>query len=291
VSRTPDERFAALPDFPHAPRYTDVDGLRIAWVEAGPADGPPVVLFHGEPTWSFLWRKVIPPLVAAGHRCLAADMPGFGRSDKPEDLGWYSYDRHVGVLLAWLDQLDVRAATAVVHDWGGPIGMRCFVERPERFERIVIMDTGFFTGEQPMTEAWIAFRNFVERTEDLPVGFLVDGGTRRELEPAEVAAYEAPFPTVASKAGARAFPLILPTSPDAPGAAAGRRVRDAMVTDERPKLLIWADGDPIIPLAAGRRIAELLGADPPAVIPQASHFLQEDGGEELGRRIAAWVSG
>ncbi len=290
VSRTPDERFAALPGFPYAPRYTEVDGLRIAWVEAGPADGPPVVLFHGEPTWSFLWRTVIPPLAGAGLRCLAADMPGFGRSDKPEDLDWYSYDRHTEVLLAWLDELDVRGATAVVHDWGGPIGMRCFVERPERFDRIVITDTGFFDGAQPMTEAWTAFRNFVERTEDLPIGFLVDGGTQRELAPEEVAAYEAPFTTPASKAGARAFPLMVPTSPDMPGAAEGRRVRDAMRADPRPKLLIWADGDPIIPAAVGARVAELLGAEAPTLIPRASHFLQEDGGEELGRRIAAWVT-
>jgi haloalkane dehalogenase len=289
VSRTPDERFAELPGFPHEPRYTEVDGLRIAWVEAGPADGPPVVLFHGEPTWSFLWRKVIPPLADAGYRCLAADLPGFGRSDKPEDVGWYSYDRHVEVLLAWLDERDLRGATAVVHDWGGPIGMRCFVERPDVFDRIVITDTGFFDGEQRMTDAWKAFRDFVERTEDLPVGFLVNGGTKRELAPEEVAAYEAPFPTPASKAGARAFPLMLPTSPDMPGAAEGRRVREAMVADGRPKLLIWADGDPIIPEATGRRIAELLEAEPPTLIPDASHFLQEDGGEELGRRIAAWL--
>jgi haloalkane dehalogenase len=289
VFRTPDERFAALPGFSHEPRYVDVDGLRIAWVEAGPADGPPVVLFHGEPTWSFLWRAVIPPLAAAGLRCLAADMAGFGRSDKPEDLAWYSYDRHTAVLLAWLDALDVRDATAVVHDWGGPIGMRCFVERPERFARIVITDTGFFDGDQPMTDAWRRFRDFVERTEDLPVGFLVDGGTQRELDPEEVAAYEAPFPTAASKAGARAFPLMLPTAPDMPGAAEGRRVREAMRADPRPKLLIWADGDPIIPAAVGERMAELLGADAPTLIPDASHFLQEDGGEELGRRIAGWI--
>jgi haloalkane dehalogenase len=290
VSRPPEERFAALPDFPYAPRYTDVDGLRIAWVEAGPPDGPPVVLFHGEPTWSFLWRKVIPPLADAGLRCLAADLPGFGRSDKPEEIGWYTFDRHTEVMLAWLDALDVRGATAVVHDWGGPIGMRCFVERPERFDRIVITDTGFFDGAQPMTDAWTRFRDFVERTEDLPVGFLVNGGARRELAPEEVAAYEAPFPTAASKAGARAFPLMLPTTPDASGAAAGRRVREAMVADPRPKLLIWADGDPIIPAVVGERMAALLGAEPPSLIPDASHFLQEDGGEELGRRIAAWVT-
>ena len=288
--RTPGERFAALPEFAYEPRFTEVDGLRIAWVEAGPADGPPVVLFHGEPTWSFLWRKTIPPLADAGFRCLAADMAGFGRSDKPQDLGWYSYDRHTEILLAWLDELDVRGATAVVHDWGGPIGMRCFAERPERFDRIVITDTGFFDGDQPMTDAWKAFRDFVERTEDLPIGFLVNGGTQRELTPEEVAAYEAPFPTASSKAGARAFPLMLPTSPDMPGAAAGRRVRDAMLADPRPKLLVWADGDPIIPPAVGEQIAAMLGAAPPTLIPDASHFLQEDGGEELGRRIAAWVS-
>ncbi len=286
--RTPDERFATLPDFPHAPRYLDHDGLRIAYVDAGPEDGPIVWLQHGEPTWGFLWRTVAEPLIEAGYRCILPDLVGFGRSDKPEALEDYSYDAHVGWMAALAEHLDLRDAALVVHDWGGPIGMRLFVEQPDRFERIALLDTGFFTGEQRMTEAWTAFRDFVERTDDLPVGFLVNGACASELPPEVVAAYEAPFPTAASKAGARAFPLILPTAPDMPGAAAGRAVRDAMVADERAKLLLWGAADPIIPLGAGEKLAELLGA-PIEAVPGASHFLQEDAGERIGERLAGWL--
>src|SRR4051794_27560303 len=176
--RTPDDRFASLPDFPFEARYRDWDGLRLAHVDEGA--GAPVVFFHGEPTWSFLWRKVMPPLLDAGLRCIAPDLPGFGRSDKPVDLDWYSYDRHTAAMSALVEDLDVRDATAVVHDWGGPIGLRLAVEHPERFSRLVILDTGLFTGRQAMTDAWIAFRDFVDRTEDLPVGFLVKGACKQD---------------------------------------------------------------------------------------------------------------
>jgi haloalkane dehalogenase len=286
--RTPDERFADLPGFPYQPHYRDVDGLRLAHVDEG--EGDPVVFVHGEPTWSFLWRKVMPPVLEAGYRCIAPDHAGFGRSDKPTDLGWYSYDRHSELFAHLLEHLDLRGATLVVHDWGGPIGLRAAVEQPERVARIVVMDTGLFTGEQPMTDAWKAFRDFVERTEDLPVGFLVKGACAREMPDEVFAAYEAPFPEPAAKAGARAFPLMLPTSPEMPGAAAGKRVLDALRTDERPKLHLWADSDPIIPFKVGERFAAAINAEPPEPVENASHFLQEDAGEELGRRIAAWLS-
>ena len=180
-----------------------------------------MIFFHGEPTWSFLWRKVIPPVRDAGFRCLAPDLAGFGRSDKPTDIDFYSYDRHTELTATLLEDLDVRGATAVVHDWGGPIGLRLAVEHPERIERLVILDTGLFTGHQKMTDAWIAFRDFVERTEDLPVGMLVRGACKTDPGDEVIAAYEAPYPNAASKAGARAFPLMIPTTPDAPGAAGG----------------------------------------------------------------------
>jgi haloalkane dehalogenase len=286
--RTPDERFADLPGFPYQTHYRDVDGLRLAHVDEG--EGDPVVFVHGEPTWSFLWRKVMPPVLEAGYRCIAPDHAGFGRSDKPTDLGWYSYDRHSELFAHLLEHLDLRGATLVVHDWGGPIGLRAAVEQPERVARIVVMDTGLFTGEQPMTDAWKAFRDFVERTEDLPVGFLVKGACAREMPDEVFAAYEAPFPEPAAKAGARAFPLMLPTSPEMPGAAAGKRVLDALRTDERPKLHLWADSDPIIPFKVGERFAAAINAEPPEPVENASHFLQEDAGEEIGRRIAAWLS-
>ena len=287
--RTPDERFAEPPGFPYEPVYREVDGLRLAHIDEG--EGEPVVFVHGEPTWSYLWRKVIPPVLEAGRRCIVPDHAGFGRSDKPTELGWYSYDRHSELFVELLDRLDLRDATVVVHDWGGPIGLRAAVERPERIGRMVVMDTGLFTGEQPMSDAWKAFRDFVERTEDLPVAFLVKGGCAREMPDEVVAAYDAPYPSPESKAGARAFPLMLPTSPEMPGAAAGRRVREALRDDARPKLCLWADADPIIPFAVGERFAAAIGAEPPLKIENASHFLQEDAGEEIGRRIADWMRG
>jgi haloalkane dehalogenase len=253
-------------------------------------EGRPVVFFHGEPTWSFLWRKVIPPVRDAGFRCIAPDLAGFGRSDKPTDIGWYSYDRHVELIGALLEELDLREATAVVHDWGGPIGLRLAVEHPDRIERLVAMDTGLFTGRQRMTDAWNAFRDFVARTEDLPVSMLVRRACKTDPGDEVAAAYDAPFPSPESKAGARAFPLILPTSPEMPGAEAGQRVVDALRGDSRPTLMLWADSDPVLPPEVGRRFAEAIGRDEPEPVEGASHFLQEDRGEEIGRRIAEWLT-
>jgi haloalkane dehalogenase len=285
--RTPDELFEGLPEFPFAARWREFRGLRLAHLDEG--EGPPVLFLHGEPTWSFLWRKVIPPVRDAGYRCIAPDLPGFGRSDKPMEIEWYSYDRHTEAVARLLEDLDVREATVVVHDWGGPLGLRLAVEHPDRISRIVVLDTGLFTGHQAMTETWIAFRDFVARTDDLPVGLLVRRACRRDPGDAVIAAYDAPFPSVASKAGARAFPLILPTSPEMPGAEAGQRVLDAMRADTRPKLVLWADSDPVLPLETGRRFAAALGTEIDHVIADASHFLQEDAGAEIGQRIADWL--
>ena len=285
--RTPDELLDGLPDFAFSARYRQLDGLRLAHLDEG--DGEPVIFCHGEPTWSFLWRKVIPPVRDAGYRCIAPDLPGFGRSDKPVGLDWYSYDRHTETVAALLEKLDLRAATVVVHDWGGPIGLRLAVEHPGRIAKIVVLDTGLFTGHQQMTDAWLAFRDFVARTEDLPVGFLVKGACARDPGEAVIAAYDAPFPDAASKAGARAFPLMLPTSPEMPGAAAGQRVLDALGGDQRPKLILWADSDPVLPLETGRRFATVLGAEIDHVIADAGHFLQEDAGPEIGALIADWL--
>jgi haloalkane dehalogenase len=285
--RTPEERFEALPGFPFEPSYEQLDGLRIARVDEG--GGPPVVFFHGEPTWSYLWRKVIPPVRDAGFRCIAPDMAGFGRSDKPVDIDWYTYDRHVEVLGALLEELDVTGATAVVHDWGGPIGLRLAIEQAERFDRMVIMDSGLFTGRQRMSDAWLTFRDFVERTEDLPVSLLVRRACLTDPGDEVAGAYDAPFPTTESKAGPRSFPLILPTSPEMAGAEAGERVARALHADSRPMLCLWADSDPILSVETGRRFAAAIGAPEPEIIEGASHFLQEDRGEEIGARIAAWL--
>jgi len=288
VVRTPEEALAGLPDFPFAARYREVDGLRLAHIDEGA--GAPVIFVHGEPTWSFLWRKVIPPVRDAGFRCIAPDMAGFGRSDKPTDIGWYSYDRHTDMTASLLEDLDLHGATVVVHDWGGPIGLRLAVEQRERIDRIVILDTGLFTGHQRMTDAWTAFRDFVERTEDLPVGFLVRGACKTDPGDEVIAAYDAPYPDVPSKAGARAFPLMIPRSPQEPGAAAGQAVQDALREDERPMLVLWADSDPILPPSVGERFAEAIGGPKPRPIENASHFLQEDQGPLIGGLIADWLT-
>jgi haloalkane dehalogenase len=286
--RTPDEVLTGLPDFPFESEYRQFDGIRLAHLDLG--SGPPVVFMHGEPTWSFLWRHVLAPVRDAGYRCIAPDLPGFGRSDKPVDIGWYTYDRHTASVLALVDELDLRDATIVVHDWGGPVGLRVAVERPDRIVRLVVLDTGLFTGNQPMNDAWMAFRAFVERTEDLPVGLLVRRACLNDPGDAVIAAYDAPFPNPAAKAGARAFPLILPLTPDAPGADAGQRVLDALRGDARPKLFLWADSDPVLPLETGRRFAAALGGEVDHVIPGASHFLQEDAGPQIGALIADWLA-
>jgi len=288
VVRTPEERLQGLPDFPFDSHYREVDGLRLAHLDEG--EGAPVVFFHGEPTWSFLWRKVIPAVRDAGFRCIAPDLAGFGRSDKPTDIGFYTYDRHTQLAGTLLEDLDLRGATAVVHDWGGPVGLRLAVEQRERFDRIVILDTGLFTGHQRMSEAWNAFRDFVERTEDLPVGFLVKGACKADPGEEVVAAYDAPYPDAASKAGARAFPLMIPLTPDAPGAEAGQRVLGELRGDDRPTLMLWADSDPVLPLATGERFAEALGQPAPRTIPDASHFLQEDQGPLIGSLISEWLT-
>jgi haloalkane dehalogenase len=285
--RTPDQLLDGLPEFPFGASYRQWDGLRLAHLDDG--EGPPVVFFHGEPTWSFLWRKVIPPVRDAGFRCVAPDLPGFGRSDKPVDLGWYSYDRHTASVASLFEQLDLREATLVVHDWGGPIGLRVATEHRDRVARIVVLDTGLFTGHQRMNDAWMAFRDFVERTEDVPIGLLVRRACKRDPGDEVIAGYEAPFPTAAAKAGARAFPLILPLSPDAPGAQAGQAVLNALRGDARPKLVVWADSDPVLPLQTGERLARALGTEIDHVIADASHFLQEDAGPEIGRLIADWL--
>jgi haloalkane dehalogenase len=285
--RTPDVLLEGLPDFPWQPHYRQVNGLRLAHVDEG--DGPPVVFWHGEPTWSFLWRKVAPPVLEAGHRVILPDLPGFGRSDKPMDRDWYSYDRHAAMAARLVEDLDLRGATFVVHDWGGPIGLRVAVELADRVDRLVLMDTGVFTGEQPMSDAWHRFADFVAAADELPVSLIVRRGCHTDPGDEVAAAYDAPFPSEAAKAGARAFPAILPTQRDQPGAEAGRRTLAALREDRRPMLLLWAEDDPVLPPRAGEALAKALGQPAPRAIPDAGHFLQEDQGELVGATIADWL--
>jgi haloalkane dehalogenase len=206
------------------------------------------------------------------------------------DEDWYSYDRHVAAMADLLEALDVRDATFVLHDWGGPIGLRLAVEQPERVARLVVMDTGLFTGRQEMSEAWHRFADFVDREDELPVGFLVRRGCASDPGDEVAAAYDSPFPSEASKAGARAFPAILPLAPSDPGAKAGQRVLDALREDKRPMLMLWGAEDRPLPPSAGEAFASELGRPAPQLVEGAGHFLQEDRGAEIGATIADWLA-
>ena len=288
VYRTPDERFERLPGYPWEPRYAEIDGLRLHYVEDGAGD--PVLLLHGEPTWSFLYRKMIPPLARVA-RPIAVDYPGFGRSDKPTDSGWYTYDRHSDLLARFVQQLDLRRLTVVCQDWGGPLGFRLAVEHPERVERLVVMNTGIFSGRPP-GEAWLQFRSFVRRVgTDLQPGQLIRITCPGELPDDVVAGYDAPFPTPESKTGVVAFPELVPDSPEHPSAAAMLAVREGLKSWPGRALILFGDSDPIFSPRVGERFAELIpGAEPAETVEGAGHFLQEDAGERVGERIATWLA-
>jgi haloalkane dehalogenase len=287
VYRTPDERFNGLPGWSYEPRYVEQDGLRMHYVDEG--EGDPLLLLHGEPTWSYLYRKLIPPL-AAGARVVAPDYFGFGRSDKPVDREWYSFDGHYASIERLVAELDLRRLTVVVQDWGGPIGLRLAVTRPERVERLVIMNTGVGAGRAP-SEEWLRFREFVRRVDtDLRPGQLVRITCVTELPDEIVAAYDAPFPTPESKTGPLMFPELVPTEVDHPSTPKMLEVRDALTRWEKPALVLFSDSDPIFSPRHGERMAERIpGAGPAETIAGAGHFLQEDKGEELGERIARWL--
>ncbi len=289
VLSTPPERFADLPDYPFEGRHFGWEGLDLHYLDEG--DGPPVVLFHGEPTWSFLYRKIVPILTAAGLRAIAPDYPGFGKSDKPTDPGFYTYDTHVAAMTALIRHLDLRGATAVVQDWGGPIGLRVATENPDRFGRLSILNTGLSTGggSNPAFAAW---RSFVEAHPDLPVGRVMTNAATTPWPPEVVAGYEAPFPTAEHKVGAWRFPLIVPVSPSDPGAAAAAAVRSALAGWTGPTQVLFSTADPIFSVRTGQRFVDLIpGATRLETIEGAGHFLQEDAGEEVGRAIAGFLTG
>jgi len=288
VYRTPDERFVGLPDYAFEPRWIEQDGLRMHYVSEGTGD--PVLLLHGEPTWAFLYRTMVPPLARAA-RVVAPDFFGFGRSDKPTRIEDYSYDFHYASIERLVGELDLREATIVVQDWGGPVGFRLSVEHPERVGRLVILNTGIGGGRAPSPE-WLRFRAFVRRVgSDLVPGQLVRISCVGELPDDVVDAYNAPFPTPESKAGVLAFPELVPTEPDHPSAATMLEVRSALTRWERPTLVLFSDADPIFSPADAERMAELIpGAGPAEIVAGAGHFLQEEKGEEIAERIVRFLA-
>jgi haloalkane dehalogenase len=286
--RTPDERFENLPGYDFEPRYVQQDGLRLHYLDEG--SGPPVLLLHGEPTWSYLYRKIIPQLTPAA-RAVAPDYFGFGRSDKPLAFGDYSYEHHVESIRRLVEELDLRDLTVVVQDWGGPIGLRLAVEQPERVARLVVMNTGISAGRPP-SEEWLRFRAFVRRlgTELVP-GRLVRISCVQPLADEVEEAYSAPWPVPESKAGVLAFPEHVPTEPEHPNTAPLLAVREALGRWEKPALVLFSDSDPIFSPRVAERIAEHIpGALPPEIVEGAGHFLQEDRGEQIGARIARFVA-
>ena len=295
--RTPDERFADLPDFPFAPHYVEVDDgeggrLRVHYLDEGPRDASAVLLMHGEPSWSFLYRRMIPRLVDAGLRAIAPDLIGFGRSDKPDAQDDYTYARHVEWMRAALfDGLDLRGLTLVGQDWGGLIGLRLVAENPDRFARVVAANTGLPTGDQKMSDAFLAWQRYSQETPVFHVGGIVKGGCATELAPGVVAAYDAPFPDDSFTAGARRFPMLVPTSPDDPAAPANRRAWEALTAWDKPLLTAFSDKDPVT--AGFDRVlqAAVPGAKGQShtVIEGAGHFLQEDRGEQLARAVVDFV--
>ncbi|MBV8479146.1 MAG: alpha/beta fold hydrolase [Actinobacteria bacterium] len=266
----------------------DVDGLHMHYVEEG--SGEPVLLLHGEPTSSFLWRNLVPPIVASGRRAVAPDLIGFGRSDKPADIGWYSYDRHVASVERLAAELDLRGITLVVHDWGGPIGLRFAVEHEELVDRLVILDTGIGGGRPPSDE-WPRFREVVRRIgAAIEPARLVEAGTVNGLSDEVREAYAAPFPTAESKAGVLAFPELVPAEPEHPNAAAMNRVREALRSWQKPALVVWGAGDSVLPPAHAHAFAALVpGAGEPVILEGAGHFLQEDKPEELAKTVLRFL--
>ena len=296
VLRTPDERFRDLPGYPFAPNYCDVpDGeggsLRVHYLDEGPRGAAAVLLMHGEPSWSYLYRKMVPIIVAEGFRAVAPDLVGFGRSDKPADRGDYTYQRHVDWMQAWIDRMNLMNITLVCQDWGGLIGLRLLADHPGRFSRVVAADTGLPTGDRKMPDAFLAWRTFSRETPEFPVSAIVKAGCVKPLSPEIMAAYDAPFPDESYKEGARIFPSLVPASPDDPAAPANRAAWEVLKAFDRPFLTAFGDSDPIT------RGAELVFQEliPGArgqshrVITGGGHFIQEDCGEELARVVVEFI--
>lgn len=297
--RTPDDRFADLPGYPFEPHYAEIpdgDGgtLRVHYVDEGPADAAPVLLMHGEPSWSYLYRHMIPILAEAGHRVIAPDLVGFGRSDKPTEQGDYTYARHVEWMRALLfDRLDLHGITFFGQDWGGLVGLRLLALDPDRYARVAIGNTGLPTGHGPASEAFLKWQKFSQTAPEFPIGMLINGATTTDLDPAVIAAYDAPFPDDSYKAGARIFPSLVPTSPDDPASADNIAAWKVLENFDRPFLLCFSDSDPITRGGDAPFMAKVPGTEGQAhtTIEGGGHFLQEDRGPELARLLVDFIGG
>ncbi len=291
ILRTPDARFDQLPDFPWVPRYTQIAELRVACIDEGPRDAPVVLLMHGEPAWSFLYRKMIPVLLAAGLRVVAPDLVGFGRSDKPARRRDYSYLNHVTWMRAWLEELDLRHVTLFCQDWGSLIGLRLAAEMPERFDRIVLANGGLPTGREPVPRAFRLWRAFARFSPWFPIGRIVKAGCVHGLTAREVAAYDAPFPSGRYRIAARLFPGFVPTSPSDPERANNERAWEVFQRWDKPFLTLFSNRDPIT--RGGYKVWQkrVPGAQgqPHAITRNAGHFLQEDRGPEVAAAIVVFM--
>ena len=297
ILRTPDDRFDNLPGFPFEPHYCEIRDaglgpLRIHYVDEGPGHGPVVLCLHGEPTWSYLYRKMIPLFAAAGFRVLAPDLVGFGRSDKPSGRSDYTYARHVQWMKDWLVAMGLCDVTLLGQDWGGLIGLRLVAEIPERFARFSLSNTALPTGDIPANEAFQRWRKFSQEDPDFDIGYIVNLFGRGNLTEQEVEAYRAPFPSDEYKAGARQFPLLVPTSPDDPAAPANRQAWKVLREWHKPALMCFSDSDPI--MAGGEKpfLKLVPGAkNQPHVTLKGRHFIQEEDGENWARAVIGWIRG
>lgn len=291
--RTPDERFADLSGYPFAPNYVEIDDtdggtLRVHYLDEGPADGPVVLCMHGEPSWSYLYRKMIPPLADAGLRVIAPDLVGFGKSDKPSEQSDYTYARHVAWMqAAIIDHLDLHGATFFGQDWGGLVGLRLVAENPDRFDRVIVGNTGLPTGDGPLSKAFLQWQEFSQTTPVFDTGFFLQASTVTELSPGEVAAYDAPFPDDSYQAGARIFPTLVPTTPDDPAAEANRAAWRVFEQWTKPFICCFSDSDPVTAGGDRQFLARVPGTagQPHVTVERAHHFFQEDAAPQLAQIV------
>lgn len=290
--RTPDTKFQGIPDYPFAPNYVDVgDGLRMHYVDAGPREGQVVLMLHGEPSWSYLYRHMIPIFTAAGHRAIAPDLIGFGKSDKPTEIEDYTYARHVAWVNALLTKLDLKDMTLVCQDWGSLIGLRLAAEQERRFARIVVGNGMLPTGDESVPTAFHIWRFFAKYSPILPISGILQVGSARTLTHAELRAYDAPFPNAKYKAGARAFPLLVPTSPDDPAAPANHKAWEVLRRWEKPFLTAFSNGDPITRGGDGYLQRNIPGTEgQPHVTLKGGHFLQEDSPVEFANAVTGLMA-